>query len=276
MRQILINLLNNAIKFTERGNVRLAVRHADDDPLQLHFDVVDTGIGLTAAEAGRLFQPFSQADGSTTRRFGGTGLGLTISRCMARALGGDVVLVSSQPGLGSTFRLILPAGPVDLSPSNLDAASPHEARIAKTELLPSGLRILLAEDGPDNQRLITWLLNRAGVEVTAVENGKGAVEAALTARQNGEPFDIVLMDMQMPVMDGFHAAHLLREEAYAGPIIALTASAMAGDKQKCLDAGCDDYVAKPIDRDALFAAIGRTIPSGKKQRSRVQRFAADG
>ena len=269
VRQILINLLGNAIKFTESGSVRLLTRLlAEEGSPQLQFDVIDTGTGMTTAQVARIFQPFSQADTSTTRRFGGTGLGLTISRRLARLLGGDVLLVESQAGRGTHFRATVPVGPLKgvrmieggsiteafLTQPQATRETPSPAALAKAL---NGLRILLAEDGPDNQRLIAYVLTKSGAEVTVVENGKLAAEAALAARDRGAPFNVILMDMQMPEMDGYEAASLLRRKGYAGPIIALTAHAMASARQGCLNAGCDDYTSKPIDREQLLETIQR-------------------
>jgi signal transduction histidine kinase/ActR/RegA family two-component response regulator len=267
LRQILLNLLGNAIKFTDSGSIRLAVcLRADEEPPRIQFEVIDTGCGLTPEEAARLFQPFSQADASTTRRFGGTGLGLAISKRLAQLLGGDVVLVQSQAGQGARFRATVAVGSLE-GVRLVDGESMAEAiRIgppAAEEILPAaqsgqllqGLRLLLAEDGPDNRRLITHLLTKAGAQVAVAEDGQQAVAAALAARDADAPFDAILMDMQMPVMDGYEATRLLRVRDYHGPIIALTAHAMSTDRDKCIQAGCDDYSCKPIDRQALILAI---------------------
>jgi PAS domain S-box-containing protein len=282
LRQILINLLGNAIKFTERGEVTMAVSLRDTQTApRLCFDVVDTGIGMTADQVERLFQPFMQADSSMSRRFGGTGLGLSISRRFATMLGGDVTVVASQPGQGSHFRATVATGPLsgvplreagdadeeyDPPPAAPDGAADDAARAtqapaadprpaAQGDAPLSGCRVLVAEDGPDNQRLIALLLRKAGAEVHVVDNGERAAEAALAARDAGAPFDVVLMDMQMPVLDGYGATALLRQRSYRQPIVALTAHAMASDRERCLQAGCDDYAVKPIDRAALVAVI---------------------
>ena len=215
-----------------------------------------------------LFQPFMQADTSAKRKSGGTGLGLVISKRFAGMLGGDVTVVETQKGVGTRFRVTIAAGPLD-SVKMLD--DPMSATVVAsgagstaTSIDQSGLhgcRILLAEDGPDNQRLIALVLKKAGADVTVEENGKLAVEKALAAmnrRREGDPehpFDIILMDMQMPVMDGYEATRLLRRRGYTGPIIALTAHAMEGDRAKCIEAGCDEYATKPIDRRKLIETI---------------------
>jgi signal transduction histidine kinase/CheY-like chemotaxis protein len=263
LRQILVNLLANAGKFTAAGSVRLITRFIGAGPQsRLEFDVVDTGVGLSPEEAAKLFQPFTQADASTTRRFGGTGLGLAISSRLAALLGGQVTLVTSEKGVGSHFRLTVPTGPLD---GVKMVADPHRAtvltagkRTATPDTAPPmlpGCRILLAEDGPDNQRLIVHFLRKAGARVTVVDDGRQAAELALAVRRQGIPFDVILMDMQMPVMDGYAATACLRSQGYPGPIIALTAHAMAADRDKCLDAGCNDYVAKPIERAELIRRV---------------------
>ncbi|MFQ5425226.1 MAG: ATP-binding protein [Phycisphaerae bacterium] len=266
LRQILINLIGNAIKFTNSGGVRLVIRLADGPPSQLRLDVIDTGIGMTAEQAGKAFTGFTQADETMTRRFGGTGLGLTISKRLANMLDGDIS-VQSEPGKGSQFTVTIATGSLDgvrmidhVTESTIrTTASGDEAPAPQPATLDC--RILLAEDGPDNQRLIAHILKKAGAEVTVVENGKLALEATLAAQQKDRPFDVILMDMQMPVMDGYQATTRLREEGYTGPIIALTAHAMAGDRDKCLHAGCDDYATKPIQRKKLIEVIQARLPA---------------
>ena len=267
LRQILVNLLGNAIKFTETGGVRLLVRlAADGDERHMQFDVLDTGIGITQDQAARMFQPFSQADASTTRQFGGTGLGLVISKRLAQLLGGDVVLVESQAGLGTRFRATVATGPLDgvrriegalndkaVAVQSNTAAAPPPSGDQATRL--AGIRILLAEDGPDNQRLIAFVLRRVGATVELADNGRIALDKALAASRGGQAFDVILMDMQMPEMDGYEATEQLRAADYRGRIIALTANAMAEDRRRCLDAGCDDYATKPVDRERLIEAI---------------------
>jgi CheY-like chemotaxis protein len=265
LRQILVNLVGNAVKFTEVGSVRLISRLVSADRPALQFDIVDTGIGMTPEQRERLFRPFSQADTSMARKFGGTGLGLTISKRLAEVLGGDVSIVESTPGVGTRFRLTIDPGPLEgvrmIDPGQDLKAAQQVALPALPTAKPASptplkdRRILLAEDGPDNQVLIAYVLRKAGADVTIVENGKLAAEAALRAVEAGAPFDVVLMDMQMPVLDGYEATALLRAEGYRGTIIALTAHAMAGDREKCLQFGCDDYATKPIDRAKLISTI---------------------
>jgi two-component system, sensor histidine kinase LadS len=249
-RQILLNLVTNAIKFTDIGSVTVRTSY-DPATATLRVGVVDTGIGIDEAQLKGLFQPFAQADSSTSRRFGGSGLGLAISRKLAQSLGGDLG-VTSTPGTGSCFTLSLPTGPVDAlhdsEPPQLERTA--QLRGGADSMEPMTGSVLLAEDNPDNQRLIGLILRRLGLAVEVVENGQLAVDAALA-----RPHDLVLMDMQMPVMDGLTAVRTLRERGYPGPIVALTANASREDKHACIDAGCNDFATKPIAR----ASFGRTI-----------------
>jgi len=271
LRQVLINLIGNAVKFTETGGIRLLVRFVAGNgvPPVVQFEVVDTGIGLTDEQMAVIFDPFTQADVSTTRMFGGTGLGLTISMRLAKILGGDIT-VTSSPGRGSTFTLTVETGPLEgvelmdgPGQALVESEAAVEAPIAAGEAVENyalpACRVLLAEDGKDNQRLISFLLQKAGAEVVLAENGQIALDAVREARDQGNPFDVVLMDIQMPVMDGHEATRALRSEGYARPIVALTAHAMATDRQKCLDAGCDDYMTKPVDRKKLIAIVAKYV-----------------
>jgi signal transduction histidine kinase len=276
IRQILVNLVGNAIKFTERGHVAIHVGYdADQQPpaRTLHFCVADTGIGIDDHHLARIFEPFMQADTSMTRRFGGTGLGLAISRRLATLLGGEIEVRSTQ-GEGTAFTVIIDAGDLSGVPLIDGAAEavdpPPDAHAPKAETrLPA--RVLLAEDGPDNQRLIKMMLERAGASVTVAPNGKVAVDLALAhldtrrpGHEPGLPFDLVLMDMQMPEIDGYAATGLLRARGYEGPIIALTAHAMSDDRAKCLAAGCDDYVTKPIERRDLLRICDRWLRTRRR------------
>jgi signal transduction histidine kinase/CheY-like chemotaxis protein len=266
-RQILINLVANAVKFTSKGEVKLIVSFQGDEKSSVQCDIIDTGIGLKSEEINRLFQPFSQVDTSMTRRFGGTGLGLCISKRLAEMLGGDVLLVESRPEAGSHFRVTVAACPVENTPmlevknlaSDEHLSSSQKAAEQPAELISLHGRILLAEDGPDNQDIITRLLNLIGLDVTVVENGMLAMEAVWAAAREGSPFDLILMDMQMPVMDGYEATSTLRREGYRGPIIALTAHAMSHDCDKCLAVGCNDYASKPIQRKVFFAILSKYL-----------------
>ena len=298
-KQALVNLVGNAIKFTTSGSVEIrlsCIRTAG----RLTFEVIDTGIGMTDDQTAAIFQPFSQADSTMTRRFGGTGLGLTITREIARLLGGDAS-VTSEPGLGSTFSLSIETGPLDDvafvlsrdeladsestdSPSNQteSASSKGQNELAKTKSAEDGAtdtradcpkkhpptvsdnpqlsgRILVVEDGPDNQVLISFLLRKAGAEVEIAENGALGVEQALASRASGQPYDLIIMDMQMPVMDGYAATRTLRDSDWTGPIVALTAHALKEEADRCLAAGCDAYLRKPIERPEFFGVIGQQL-----------------
>jgi PAS domain S-box-containing protein len=270
LRQILVNLVGNAIKFTEVGGVTM---HVGCDPQQqtITVGVQDTGIGLTDEQRGRLFEAFVQADTSTTRKFGGTGLGLRISKRLAEMLGGDIT-VTSIPGTGSTFSVTIRTGPVsNLAPVGVDATASGTTQLrsfdapSAVEPILAGTRVLLAEDGPDNQRLISFHLRKAGARVEIADNGRRAIELLTSDGTFDGPlaaqpaFDLILTDMQMPVMDGYQATRELRSRGCTLPIVALTANAMSGDAQRCLDAGCDAYASKPIDRIALVETCRRVL-----------------
>ncbi len=265
LRQILVNLVGNAIKFTSTGEVRIVASLNDNqDTPQLVIKVIDSGIGVAEDKLESIFQPFVQADNSVTRRFGGTGLGLAISRKLAKALGGDIS-ATSVPGTGSVFQLSVDTGPLDgvvmNSGSSFTACStevsskgneaPNEAPIT----LPPA-RILLVEDGDTNRKLIQLILRRAGANVTSAENGQIGVELA-----TAQPFDLILMDMQMPVLDGYAATQTLRAAGLTLPIIALTAHAMKGDADKCLAVGCSGFLTKPIEAEVLIRAVAETLES---------------
>jgi PAS domain S-box-containing protein len=272
VRQVLLNLVSNAIKFTERGHVRLDIRlgqGAAGRP-QLEFEVSDTGIGMTEQQCARVFEPFTQADASTARRFGGTGLGLAISKRLVEALGGQIN-VSSQLGVGSVVRVWVDTGSLEGVPMLAPARRRSEAVLAAASpavlKLPRSTgrltcRVLLAEDGPDNQRLIQTILRKAGADVILVEDGVQAVEAALAAWRSEAPFDVILMDMQMPELDGYEATRALRAQGYDRPIVALTAHAMSGDRERCLESGCNDYATKPIERQSLLETVARHAHHG--------------
>ncbi|MBN2293045.1 MAG: response regulator [Pirellulales bacterium] len=267
LRQILINLVGNAVKFTEKGLVEIVVRlvHAEDDEPRIEFVVSDTGIGMTEEQAAEVFEPFSQADSSTTRQFGGTGLGLAISKRLAEKLSGDLY-VSSEIGRGSDFTLSIATGPLG-DVKMLDNPTAVVREPERTDVFSSDndfrldCRVLLVEDGPDNQRIISFFLENAGAEVSLATNGQAALDYYKSSGNNDDPFDVVVMDMQMPIMDGYEATRCLRAEGFEGPIIALTAHAMVGDRDKCLAAGCDDYIAKPVDRRKLVSYIARWTKS---------------
>ncbi len=266
MRQVLINLVGNAIKFTERGWVKLRVgtEAAQDGGAYLRFDVVDTGIGVDAKHLPTLFEAFSQADTSPTREAGGTGLGLAISKRLALMLNGSI-LVASEVGKGSTFSLRLHLDALD----TYELIQPADAPDLKRETPPAEQqlagRVLLVEDGQVNQLLISTVLSKAGAEVEVADDGRSGCRMVREARAKGVPYDLILMDMQMPVMDGYQAAEVLRREGVETPIVALTAHAMAGDRQRCIAAGCSDYATKPIDRLALIALCRRLVSLERAQ-----------
>lgn len=261
IRQILINLLGNGIKFTEKGGVRLVTDlvPGESNPL-LRFTIIDSGIGMSEFAVKKLFQPFSQADSSTSRRFGGTGLGLAISKRLVELLGGKLT-VESHPGEGSRFTATIDPGSlkgIETTVPDLNTGSP-QTTLETSPVASLDCRILLAEDSRDNQRLLNHVLRKAGAEVTTVENGQLAIDEIRETQGTPEAFDVVLMDMQMPVMDGYDAVAQLRKDGESLPIIALTAHAMSGARQECLNAGCDDYAPKPINRRELLAQIARQI-----------------
>lgn len=266
LRQVVMNLVANAVKFTDRGSVVVRATwsgpedgSARNERGSLRIAVEDTGIGMEPSRLARLFAPFSQADGTTTRRFGGTGLGLAISRRLIQILGGNLE-VTSELGRGSAFTIVLPA----------------EGRIAATVPIPThrsspgarllGVRILIAEDGSDLRRLLTLLLEREGATTFSVEHGRAVLECFDGSGEEPVPggvssplADLVIMDMQMPGLDGYDATKRLRQRGCTIPIIALTAHAMAGDRERCLSAGCDDYITKPVDEAVLLAACERLV-----------------
>ncbi|BAU47538.1 chemotaxis protein CheY [Sulfurifustis variabilis] len=258
LKQILINLCNNAIKFTARGGVRIRLSW-ERAQSRLLFEVIDSGIGMTEELIRTLFRAFTQADASTTREYGGTGLGLYLSRELATRLGGEIA-VQSTPGAGSVFTLAVPTG--DVLDADLAWERPVEPAVAPA-VTAAGVvvdgEVLLAEDNVDNQKLVTFLLRSAGASVTIAENGQRAVELGRSRR-----FDLVLMDLQMPVMGGLEATRELRREGYHGPVVALTANAMRSDIDTCLAAGCDDFMSKPIQKDKLHELLLRyLLPSGQ-------------
>lgn len=254
IQQILLNLLGNAVKFTERGHVSLVV---ESDPLnaeehRLHFTVRDTGIGIADSELGRLFEPFTQADASTSRRYGGSGLGLSIARELIRMMGGDIG-IESTPGVGSTFRFTLILKVAGDNAQETAEAESHE--VLPKRKLP---KILLAEDNAINIRLIQLLLEQYGFSCDVVTDG---VEAVLACAATD--YDLVLMDCQMPKVDGYEATRRIRRRGVGRPrpvIVAMTASAMAGDRERCMDAGMDDYISKPLSRAGFEALLEEYLP----------------
>jgi signal transduction histidine kinase len=270
LKQILLNLVSNAIKFTKTGEVRIGVQLLEAanylcEP-RLQFTVTDTGIGLTPEQQQGLFVAYQQGGSWVSRTYGGTGLGLAISRELAHKLGGDIT-VQSAVGQGSKFTVCVQTGSLAGVPRLASAADSEaqsitrlSSRLASVRL---NCRILLAEDGPDNRRLISYLLCKAGAEVTLAEDGQQAVDLALAAETNNVPFDLILMDLIMPGMDGTQATRILRKAGVLIPIIALTANAMTGVRQQCLAAGCDDFATKPIDRSTLLTTIRKWLKPSK-------------
>jgi PAS domain S-box-containing protein len=257
IRQVLMNLVGNAIKFTAAGTVEIRVRcdAVTNDHPRLSFEVSDTGLGMSEEEIQALFRPFTQGDTSTTRRFGGTGLGLAICQQLSRLMNGSIC-VRSSPNRGSAFTFSLETG--SLAGMRMVSGLGESGPVIGNDEEPVPrlrARILLAEDGQDNQVLISTWLMRAGAEVVLAENGKIAVDIALSAG----PFDVILMDMQMPVLDGYSATAALRARGYLGAIVALTAHAMVGDRERCLSAGCDAWVPKPINRRELIRRIRELV-----------------
>ena len=251
---MLTNLVGNALKFTEQGSVKIEVRGRREGALlALELSVVDTGIGIAPDQQRAIFQPFVQADGSSRRRFGGTGLGLAIARDLVERMGGTLAL-KSQPGVGSRFIITLRLPLADSDPALRPAARVDAPSV-------KGLRVLVAEDNAVNLMVVSRVLKRLGCEVVTVVNGQEAVEASAT-----QTFDAVLMDCQMPVMDGLEATRAIRARETSGgrrlPIIALTADAMSGDRDRCRSAGMDDYLTKPFRPEEVAAALDACARAG--------------
>ncbi len=265
LRQVLINLVGNAVKFTERGLVTIALGYSGADSAQprLEFRVQDTGIGIPPEKLDLLFKPFQQLGTDTTRKYGGTGLGLAISKQIARLLGGDIE-VRSDPGLGSLFTFSIrcqsvPGTPMFRRPASavLDEAKRSAPRNeAAVRPRPLRGRVLVVDDGVDNRKLFHHHLTGAGIQVELAENGKEGAEKA-----GASSFDIILMDIQMPVLDGFEALKEIREQGILTPIVALTAHAMKGDRERCIDAGFTDYLSKPVSRSELLGKVASFIRS---------------
>jgi PAS domain S-box-containing protein len=253
LRQAIINIVGNAVKFTEKGGVRIVASFAQDwcgDQPDVQIDVIDTGIGIREEALPTLFQPFSQGMASDADKCSSTGLGLSISRQIVHLLGGQLT-VASQWGRGSTFTLTLPTGSLkDVSMIERPTEAVRDAADQARTLPLTGMRVLLAEDGYDNREFVRDVLYRAGAEVKCVENGRQAV-----AEAQAGAFDVILMDMNMPQMDGYEATRLLRSRGYTRPILALTANAMSDDGDRCKEAGCNEHLAKPIDRARLIQSL---------------------
>jgi signal transduction histidine kinase/ActR/RegA family two-component response regulator len=261
LRQVLVNLVSNAIKFTDEGSIGIRVQTVStiENTAVLRFEVADTGIGIPADKCQKIFEEFEQADTSTKRRFGGTGLGLAICSRLVEVMQGEIG-VHSEEGKGSTFFFTVSLGLPETRPRTGETFVAGTAVLTAPAELPcpdreeAGLRVLLAEDSPVNQKLAIGLLTKRGHQVTVANNGKEAYEAFLA-----QPFDLILMDVQMPEMDGFEATAAIRaaERDSHVPIIAMTARVMKGDEQRCLEVGMDAYIAKPIRAQALFELVSR-------------------
>lgn len=257
-RQVLLNVVGNALKFTSKGEVRVTMSRPGGDVIQV--EIQDSGIGISAQEAERLFRPFAQADDPSKRRFGGTGLGLALSKKLSLLLGGDLVLMWSEPGQGSLFRLTV------LDQKNVSVKERRE--VSSTPALKggvdlTGVQILAAEDSHDNQSLLALYLKPTNATLTFANNG---VEAVKTA-QRGH-FDLILMDIQMPEMDGFEAVQKLRQENWKGPILALTAHAHQPERERALQGGFDGYLVKPLSREMLWGALKNALnESGRLPKS---------
>jgi CheY-like chemotaxis protein len=254
IREVLTNLVSNAVKFTpDGGTVEVRLR-AEPAPLpRLRFEVIDTGIGIEADMRERIFMPFSQADPTTSRRFGGTGLGLTIARQLVELMGGTIG-VDSNPGVGSVFRFEVPCEPVEEVECRRNGVA-TESSIGGSSATRSGVAVLLAEDDPVNQLVARRLLERAGCHVETASDGRAAIE-----RSQARPFDVIFMDCQMPQLDGYDATREIRRlegEARRTPIVALTAHAMRGDREKCLACGMDDYLTKPLRFEDIERSLSR-------------------
>ena len=248
LRQILINLLSNAIKFTDQGSVELVARFLRAES-ELQFEVSDSGIGMTDEQQRNLFHPFTQGDSSVTKTYGGTGLGLAITQRLVNALGGTIA-VDSLPGRGTTFRVTVP---VQVTSGSVPARNTSQAMTQWFDKKLSA-RVLVCEDQPEIRRLMAYFIEKAGCRVTSIDSGEAAVDVISRAADN---FDLVLLDIQMPRLDGYEVARRARRAGFSRPIIAVTAAAMPSDRDRCLEAGCDDYLAKPIDVEQLLAMIAR-------------------
>lgn len=260
LRQILFNVVGNAIKFTQKGSVNVKIGRGSD-PAQIEFTIQDTGTGIAAEQAKRLFSPFTQADVTTTRKFGGTGLGLVLSKTFANALGGDAQLAQSQLGTGSTFIITIEHEQTDdkfLANTQTDENRPAKVQTPRNfdkvgEL--TGQTILVVDDSPDNLALVKWILKMAGANVVTANNGREGIEKAIS-----ENVSTVLMDLQMPEMDGYEATRELRKQGFIRPIIALTAHAMKEERKRCLESGFNEHITKPIDKKNLIQLLSE-LPS---------------
>ncbi len=254
VRQVLMNTIGNAIKFTEQGevNVLLIGEKASDNQSKIIFKIQDSGIGISEEQAQKLFKPFVQADNSVTRRFGGTGLGLALSKKISQLLGGDLILEKSSLGKGSTFVVTINAPHAESQVIAVSKPTFLDSDAANNKMSLEGVKLLIVEDSPDNQALMEIILKRKGALIEFANNGVEGLKKALAKK-----YDVVLMDIQMPVQDGYVTVEKLRASNYRGPIIALTAHAMAEEREKCIRIGCDDFLSKPIDQQQLIEKIYR-------------------
>ncbi|MEE9392609.1 MAG: ATP-binding protein [Planctomycetota bacterium] len=252
LRQVLDNLVGNAIKFTEQGFVGLRVSVVDRtaDAALLSFEVRDSGIGLTAKQIAKIFEPFVQADSSVTRRYGGTGLGLAIAKQFAELMNGQLN-VTSEAQQGAAFDLRIRVKTL----SDAEDPKPSAKPPAPSPSSNPNLRFLIVEDSPDNQLLVRLLLKKEGIESDCADDGHLGIEKAVAAEAEGKPYDIILLDMQMPILDGYETVAELRRRALTSPVVALTAHAMVGDRERCLEAGCDEFLSKPLSRDQLLEIV---------------------
>ncbi|WP_246112952.1 hybrid sensor histidine kinase/response regulator [Allorhodopirellula solitaria] len=281
LRQVLINLIGNAIKFTDQGDVTLSVSY-DTAERQVSFAVEDTGIGISLEQQQRLFQPFTQGDSSVTRSYGGSGLGLAISQRLVHMLDGEVSM-TSQPGSGSTFTVNLPVSEREdvklVAPDLVSLTGEQDDAPDQDRTL--SCNVLVVDDRRDVRHISQHFLEKAGATVDTAEDGRQGVEATIAAREAGTPFDLIVMDMQMPNVDGMQATAQLRSAGIQGPIIALTADAMKGDRERCLAGGCDDYLSKPIDHAHLVAMVAHytqdvtTTDLQQSRRDRLTRMRAN-
>jgi signal transduction histidine kinase len=264
LRQVLTNIIGNAIKFTEKGGISVILKSLpkkQNESPKISFEIADTGIGMNEEQASRLFQTFMQADNTMTRRFGGTGLGLILSKRLSRLMGGDVHLIHCEPSKGSCFEVIIAQRPPDSVLSTTPIVSPEpegSVSIPKDNPL-KGKRILVVEDSEDNQLLIKNVLGEAGAVVELAIHGQEGVEKALK-----NSYDLIVMDIQMPIMDGLQATKKLRQEKYDRPILALTANAMSSDREKYAAAGFDEYLMKPINFADLLEKVIQYATQGRK------------
>ncbi len=251
LKQILINIVGNAIKFTEKGQIEVSIELSKSLTSQslLKFSVSDTGRGIEDSQINQLFTPFSQGDISSKRKFGGTGLGLALSKKLAGLLGGEINLEKTKFGFGSTFDISIDPGPIQ-GPYYLDLQKADEQILSDKEKHLNGLRVLLVDDVQDNQILIGRILKMAGANIEVASNGRDAIDRALVGQ-----FDLILMDLQMPIMDGYEALAELRKRNYTGKVYALTAHALSNEKQICIDKGFDSHISKPINRKNLIKEL---------------------